>query len=83
MSGLHILVYLIGLMIIVATVLPLSRSHRWWIRICDFPRFQVAVLAIGLLVLMLATRWPFEVLDYILCTGTPLTPATMRQARPQ
>ena len=72
MSGLHILVYLIGLMIIVATALPLSRSHRWWIRICDFPRFQVAVLAIGLLVLMLATRWPFEILDFILFTGVAL-----------
>ena len=72
MSGLHIMVNLIGLMIIVATVLPLSRSHRWWIRICDFPRFQVAVLAIGLLVLMLATPWPFEILDYILFTGVAL-----------
>ena len=72
MSGLHIMVNLIGLMIIVATLLPLSRSHRWWIRIFDFPRFQLAVLAIGLLVLMLATRWPFEILDYILFTGVAL-----------
>ena len=73
MSGLHIIINFIGILIIVATVLPLSRSHRWWVRLCDFPRFQVAVLAIGLLVLMLATRWPFGFLDYILFTGVALS----------
>ena len=72
MSGLHIMGNLIGLMIVIATVLPLSKSHRWWIRICDFPRFQVAVLAIGLLVLMLATHWPFGIVDYILFSGVAL-----------
>ena len=73
MSGLHIMGNLIGLMIVIATVLPLSKSHRWWIRICDFPRFQVAVLAIGLLVLMLATHWPFGIVDYILFSGVALS----------
>ena len=37
------------------------------------PSFPVAVLAIGLLVLMLATRWPFEIFDYILFTGVALS----------
>jgi endonuclease/exonuclease/phosphatase (EEP) superfamily protein YafD len=73
MSGLNIIINFIGILIIVATVLPLLRSHRWWVRLWDFPRFQAAVLAIGLLVLMLATRWPFGFLDYILFTGVALS----------
>jgi endonuclease/exonuclease/phosphatase (EEP) superfamily protein YafD len=73
MSGLHITLNLMGVLIIIATVLPLSRSHRWWVRICDFPRFQVAVLAIGLLVLLVATCWPFGILDYVLFTGVALS----------
>ena len=72
MSGLRFILNLLGILIIVATVLPLSRSDRWWVRLCDFPRFQVAVLAIGLLVLML-TRRSFGIVDYILFTGVALS----------
>ena len=72
MSGLRFILDLLGILIIVATVLPLSRSDRWWVRLCDFPRFQVAVLAIGLLVLML-TRRSFGIVDYILFTGVALS----------
>jgi len=67
------MLYLMGILIIVATILPLSRSHRWWVRICDFPRFQVAVIAMGLLVLLLLTGWPFGILDFILFTAVALS----------
>jgi len=73
MTGLPIMLYLMGILIIVATILPLSRSHRWWVRICDFPRFQVAVIAMGLLVLLLLTGWPFGILDFILFTAVALS----------
>jgi len=73
MTGLPTMLYLMGILIIVATILPLSRSHRWWVRICDFPRFQVAVIAMGLLVLLLLTRWPFGILDFILFTAVALS----------
>ena len=73
MSSLHITLSFLGVLIIAATVLPLSRSHRWWVRICDFPRFQVAVIAMGLLVLLLLTRWPFGILDFILFTAVALS----------
>jgi endonuclease/exonuclease/phosphatase (EEP) superfamily protein YafD len=33
-----------------ATLLPLSRSTRWWIRDLDFPRLQIAAFGIALLV---------------------------------
>ena len=33
-----------GLALVAATLLPLSRSSRWWIRTLDFPRTQIAIL---------------------------------------
>jgi endonuclease/exonuclease/phosphatase (EEP) superfamily protein YafD len=66
MGALHIIVDLAGLMVIAATVLPISRSPRWWIRLCDFPRFQVGVLGIVVLGMLLMTRWPFVTGDAFL-----------------
>ena len=36
--------YAIGVILILATVLPLVRTGAWWIRIFDFPRQQIAIL---------------------------------------
>jgi endonuclease/exonuclease/phosphatase (EEP) superfamily protein YafD len=47
-----------GALAVVATVLPLSRSKQWWIRIWDFPRLQVAVVGVAALALWLrAAGW--------------------------
>lgn len=35
--------------LLVATLLPLSRSESWWIRGLDFPRLQLSLLALALL----------------------------------
>lgn len=50
------LVWLLGSIVIVATALPFVPTDAWWVRIMDFPRYQVAVLgglaaALGLFVL--------------------------------
>ncbi len=37
--------------LVVATALPLSRSSEWWVRMFDFPRMQIAVAAVVVLVL--------------------------------
>jgi endonuclease/exonuclease/phosphatase (EEP) superfamily protein YafD len=34
---------ILGGFVITVTILPLSRSKAWWVRIWDFPRFQLAV----------------------------------------
>ena len=73
MGGLRVIVDLVALMIIVVTVLPISRSHRWWIRLCDFPRFQVAILGAGVLVLLMATRWPLTIGDTLLFIAVALS----------
>ncbi|TPE53687.1 endonuclease/exonuclease/phosphatase family protein [Amaricoccus solimangrovi] len=36
--------------ILVATLLPLWDSNRWWVRILDFPRLQIAILGGAMLI---------------------------------
>jgi hypothetical protein len=45
-------------LVIVSTVLPLLRTTRWWVRILDFPRFQIALLALLVVLLLSASVWP-------------------------
>ncbi len=52
MTALALVLYVIGVTVLVATVLPIWKSSHWWVRLCDFPRFQVAVLALSLVILM-------------------------------
>lgn len=45
----------LALLGVLATVIPLSRSTRWWVRMLDFPRAQVAaILAVSLTLLLVA-----------------------------
>jgi len=41
----EIAVITLGYFMVVSTVLPLSRSDVWWIRIFDFPRIQIVVIS--------------------------------------
>ncbi|MDB5839625.1 MAG: endonuclease [Herminiimonas sp.] len=47
-------------LILVATLLPLSRYTGWWIRDLDFPRLQIAVLALAVLAAQLLFLEPGE-----------------------
>jgi endonuclease/exonuclease/phosphatase (EEP) superfamily protein YafD len=58
MHWLIVTFYALGSLAIVATILPLWRTTRWWVRLCDFPRFQIAVLAVAILLLLPLLRWP-------------------------
>ena len=51
--------YLLAALCLVATLLPLSSSEAWWVRAADFPRVQVAVLALAALLGL----WLFGGLD--------------------
>jgi endonuclease/exonuclease/phosphatase (EEP) superfamily protein YafD len=48
------LLVVIGVLMIAATALPLSRSDAWWVRVFDFPRIQVAALLAATLAAHLA-----------------------------
>lgn len=41
-----IVLYLLGLLTIILTVLPFFKFSVWWVRIGDFPRLQIAALCI-------------------------------------
>ena len=36
------------------TILPFWHTHRWWVRVCDFPRLQIAIVTA---LLLGATLW--------------------------
>lgn len=58
MGWLTIVLYIVGLLVIIVTLLPLWRTTRWWVRVWDFPRFQVAVVCLALLIaLSLRSSW--------------------------
>jgi endonuclease/exonuclease/phosphatase (EEP) superfamily protein YafD len=54
------LLYLIGTLLLMATILPLWPTSRWWVRLCDFPRFQIVVLAAAVVALLPMLRWPLS-----------------------
>jgi hypothetical protein len=54
-------VWLVSIALILLTLLPLVRSPRWWIRVWDYPRLQLAidlVLALVLQVTILPREGP-------------------------
>ena len=44
--------HLLAAVIVAVTVLPMWQTSHWWVRLCDFPRYQVAGLSLSLLILM-------------------------------
>jgi endonuclease/exonuclease/phosphatase (EEP) superfamily protein YafD len=55
-NKLDLILTLLGTLMIVATLLPLAKLDDWWVRIFDFPRLQIAVVSVLLLVLTLIRR---------------------------
>ena len=65
--------YLLGALVITTTLLPIWRTTRWWVRVCDFPRFQIAVLGIVILTVFPIAKWPLAVLDTVLLISVALS----------
>ena len=66
MDGIRALILALGALTVLASVLPLWRTSKWWVRIWDFPRFQVALVALILLVAIPPLRPPESWLDWLL-----------------
>ncbi len=45
-----IVLVVLALILVIATALPLLRFGEWWIRVFDFPRAQITIAGIVLLV---------------------------------
>jgi hypothetical protein len=52
------LLYCLGTMSLIATVLPTCKTTLWWVRLCDFPRFQIALVALIIVGLLPAVSFP-------------------------
>jgi endonuclease/exonuclease/phosphatase (EEP) superfamily protein YafD len=85
------LVPLLAALLLALTLLPLSGSHAWWVRMWDFPRLQLAaglavVFVMGLVWLEGPLRWAVEGavamgLLYHLHRIRPYTPLARREMR--
>jgi len=51
--------YLLFFVVLIATLLPITRSVRWWVRAWEFPRLHVTVTAVICLFLILALSVKF------------------------
>jgi endonuclease/exonuclease/phosphatase (EEP) superfamily protein YafD len=50
--------YYLGAFPIAATLLPFWKTTRWWVRLCDVPRFQIALVALTITVVLSTLRFP-------------------------
>ena len=72
MTPLALVFYLVAGCIVVATVLPIWQTSLWWVRLCDFPRYQVAALALSVLILMPLTLGPLTAAELVLFIAVAL-----------
>ena len=70
-------------LLVAVTVLPLSSSKAWWVRMWDFPRLQIAIATLAAAALSLLGPWPWLTLPALAaCLGyqlwriRPYTPLT-------
>ena len=70
------IVWLLALIVIIGTVLPLTRSVRWWVRAWEFPRLHIAVVAFVCIILAAFASVPFKaglIIVLGLCLGFQAT----------
>jgi endonuclease/exonuclease/phosphatase (EEP) superfamily protein YafD len=65
MNWIYLCVVGLGGLAVVTSILPMWHTPRWWVRIWDFPRFQIAVVAMILAVVALTSRWPGASFDWL------------------
>jgi len=59
----------LGALATVATIIPIWKTTKWWVRVCDFPRFQIAMIALAVFVAFVVVRLPSHAADWLfLCT---------------
>src|SRR5690606_18347420 len=46
-AGIRWILRPLGIFVCLATLLPLSRSNVWWVRIFDYPRVQISALGLS------------------------------------
>lgn len=84
----------LGVVLLLATLLPLLRQEDWWVRIFDFPRLQITVLILATLVAYFIFASQFSLFDnaFLGALGAcliyqsylmfPYTPLARKQVQP-
>jgi endonuclease/exonuclease/phosphatase (EEP) superfamily protein YafD len=62
---LQIIIYAIGALAMILTVLPFLKFGMWWIRIGDFPRLQIAFVCATMAVLIAVLFYPFSIYETV------------------
>lgn len=57
--------FVVGALMVVATLLPLVRSDVWWVRVWDFPRIQIAFVIVAVLAAFAGFAWEGGAADYV------------------
>jgi len=60
-----ILLYFLGFLAILFTFLPFLKFDNWWIRIGDFPRLQIAVICLIVLLPLVVLHRPLAVYEWV------------------
>ncbi len=75
MASARLVVAILTLVMTLLTLLPLSRNQRWWVRVWDFPRLQMAVLSVVFFIMelcLLPGSGPLAWLTVLLTLGCAL-----------
>jgi endonuclease/exonuclease/phosphatase (EEP) superfamily protein YafD len=85
---------IMGLLMVVATVLPLLRQDAWWVRIFDFPRLQITFILIATLTVYVVFKWDSGLAENLFIVALsscliyqgymmyPYTPLARKQVQP-
>lgn len=70
---------ILGFLMVAFTFLPMLRTTKWWIRIMDFPRFQIAIFITAIFILYLLSFPVDQTYQYLFVTS--LAVSSFIQAR--
>lgn len=65
---LSVLLWVVGGLVLLTTLLPLTNSVRWWVRMWDFPRLHIAIAALTMIFVAIPSAVAAEPL-YIVLLG--------------
>ena len=65
----HAALWMVGALVIVLTALPLIPTTHWTVRVWDFPRFQIFVIALAVLGALALLAWPQGAAEWLLIAG--------------
>ena len=65
----HAALWTVGALVIVLTALPLIPTTHWTVRVWNFPRFQICVIAVAVLGALALLAWPQSAAEWLLVAG--------------